>query len=116
MAKIAKTRKAKAKRTKVGAAKIGKVKPKAAKTGKAKTRAAKTTKARIGRAKTGKDKTKRTTVRSKAMPADSPPYKCETTDEPGVCLRFNRNPRTGQYNLPPGGIRVQCTDCENFFD
>jgi hypothetical protein len=45
-----------------------------------------------------------------------PPYKCQTTLEPGVCLRFNRNPATGQYNLPPGGIRVNCKDCEYFFD
>jgi hypothetical protein len=46
----------------------------------------------------------------------APPYKCQTTLESGVCLRFNRNPATGQYNLPPGGIRVSCTDCEYFFD
>ena len=45
-----------------------------------------------------------------------PPYKCETTGERGVCLRFNRNPRTGKYNLPPGGIRMRCSECEHFFD
>jgi hypothetical protein len=47
---------------------------------------------------------------------EQPPYKCETTDEPGVCLRFNRNPATGQYNLPRGGIRMNCADCEYWFD
>ena len=46
----------------------------------------------------------------------APPYKCETADEPGVCLKFYLNPRTGQYNLPPGGERVKCSDCEYFFD
>jgi hypothetical protein len=45
-----------------------------------------------------------------------PPYKCQTTLEPGVCLRFNRDPSTGQYNLPPEGIRVSCTDCQYWFD
>jgi hypothetical protein len=50
-----------------------------------------------------------------ARAAAGPPYKCQTTLEPGVCLRFNRNPDTGQYNLPPGGIRVSCTECEYFF-
>jgi hypothetical protein len=51
-----------------------------------------------------------------AIAGAGPPYKCETTLEPGVCLRFNRNPRTGQYNLPPAGERVNCTDCQYFFD
>ena len=45
-----------------------------------------------------------------------PPYKCETTGQQGTCLKFYRNPRTGQYNLPPGGERVKCSDCEYFFD
>jgi len=45
-----------------------------------------------------------------------PPYKCATTDEPGTCLRFNRNPRTGNYDLPPGGIKMKCSDCRYFFD
>ena len=52
----------------------------------------------------------------KAKPANLPPYKCETTDEPGVCLRFNRDPKTGRYNQPPGGIRMRCEECEYFFD
>jgi hypothetical protein len=116
MAKAAKTRKARTRKAKIGAGKTGKVKGRAAKTRKIKAKAAKTTKAGIGRAKTRKFKTKRKAVRSKAMPTGGPPYKCQTTDEPGVCLRFNRNPRTGQYNLPPGGTRVTCTDCEYFFD
>jgi hypothetical protein len=55
-------------------------------------------------------------LRTARAAAAAPPYKCATTLEPGVCLRFNRNPRTGQYNLPPGGIRVPCNTCEYFFD
>jgi hypothetical protein len=47
---------------------------------------------------------------------DPPPYKCATTEEQGVCLRFNRNPQTGQYDLPAGGIRVSCATCQYFFD
>jgi hypothetical protein len=53
-----------------------------------------------------------------APPADAsgdPPYKCEVTGESGICLRFNRNPVTGEYDLPPGGIRMPCSQCENFF-
>lgn len=45
-----------------------------------------------------------------------PPYKCETTDQAGTCLKFYLNPRTKQYNLPPGGERVNCTECEYYFD
>lgn len=63
-----------------------------------------------------KAKTKKAATKPKAMLSAAPPYKCETTDEPGTCLRFNRNPKTGQYNLPREGIRVNCTDCEFFFD
>src|ERR1700731_4199738 len=62
---------------------------------------------------------KKAKPRGAARPAAAggpPPYKCQTTLEPGVCLRFNRNPATGQYNLPPGGTRVNCSDCEYFFD
>jgi hypothetical protein len=67
--------------------------------------------------KTKKAGAKKVAARPKPKPgAAGPPYKCETTDEPGVCLRFNLNPRTGQYNLPPGGIKMNCTDCEYFFD
>ena len=63
-----------------------------------------------------KAKARKAVVRAKKKATDNPPYKCDTTGEPGVCLRFNRNPRTGQYNLPPRGIRVSCTDCKYFFD
>jgi hypothetical protein len=68
------------------------------------------------RVKKAAPRAKKAAPRAKIQVANGPPYKCETTDEPGVCLRFNRNPRTGQYNLPRGGIRVQCTECEYFFD
>ena len=45
-----------------------------------------------------------------------PPYKCMTTPVQGVCLRFNLDPATGQYNQPPGGIRMNCTACQYFFN
>jgi len=63
-----------------------------------------------------KARAKKAAAQPRAKADDGPPYKCQTTDEPGTCLRFNRNPRTGQYNLPPGGIRMKCADCEYFFD
>jgi hypothetical protein len=44
-----------------------------------------------------------------------PPYKCQTTLVQGVCLRYERNPATGQYDLPLGGQRVSCSECEYFF-
>ena len=73
-------------------------------------------KAKAQKANPKKAKTRKVAAKPKATPAVGPPYKCETTDEPGVCLKFNRNPRTGQYNLPREGTRVKCTDCEYFFD
>jgi hypothetical protein len=45
-----------------------------------------------------------------------PPYKCELTLVQGVCLRFNRDPVTGHYDSPPGGIRMRCADCQYFFE
>jgi len=43
------------------------------------------------------------------------PYKCETTIENNVCLKFYWNPTEQRYNLPPGGERVACSDCKYFF-
>ena len=47
---------------------------------------------------------------------NTPPYKCQRTIEDGVCLRFRLNQATGQYDLPPGGERVNCVDCAYFFE
>jgi hypothetical protein len=44
-----------------------------------------------------------------------PPYKCERTLEPGICLKFYLEATTGQYNQPPGGERVPCSTCKYFF-
>jgi len=44
-----------------------------------------------------------------------PPYKCARTIETDVCLKFYRNPANGLYDLPPGGERVDCTECQYFF-
>jgi hypothetical protein len=93
-------------------------KAKAKKTSKAKkAKTSSTTKKAKAKKASGAKKAKTKKAAPKAMlGAGPPPYKCDTTGEPGTCLRFNRNPKTGQYNLPPEGIRVNCTECEYFFD
>jgi hypothetical protein len=63
-----------------------------------------------------KGATKKSTARKltpKAAPF-RPPYRCQTTPEDGVCLRFNWNEAEQAYNLPTGGIRVSCLECEYF--
>lgn len=89
---------------------------KAKKTGTRKTavKRAATKKAKTKKAKTKKAPAKKSTTRG--GPTLGPPYKCDTTDEPGVCLKFNLDPRTGRYDQPPGGTRVKCSDCKYFFD
>jgi hypothetical protein len=42
------------------------------------------------------------------------PYRCVYTAQDDVCLRFEYNPATGRYDLPPGGVRVPCAQCEYF--
>jgi len=49
-------------------------------------------------------------------PSATPSYRCERTAEPGICLKFHRNPRNGLYDLPPGGEPMNCTDCLYFFE
>jgi hypothetical protein len=71
--------------------------------------------AKKGKAKAVKTRAKAKVRRRRAV-EPPPPYKCRTTLEPGWCLRFDQNPRTGQYNLPPGGTRVRCTECDYWFD
>ena len=44
-----------------------------------------------------------------------PPYKCEPTERQDVCLKFFWNPTDQAYNLPPGGVRVNCSECQSFF-
>jgi hypothetical protein len=44
-----------------------------------------------------------------------PPHKCARTQEQGVCLKFYPN-ANGHYVLPPGGERVNCTECLYFFE
>jgi hypothetical protein len=63
-----------------------------------------------------KGKTKSAKKAAKARAAPLPPYKCQTTLVAGTCLRFNLNPKTKQYDLPPGGIPMDCKDCKWFFD
>jgi|ERR1700722_8554024 hypothetical protein len=100
---------------------VRKVSAKKASTKKASAKKASAKKASTKKAGTKKSATKKAarkrapSTRPEISVAEPPPYKCATTDEPGVCLRFNRNP-TGQYNLPAGGIRMNCSDCQWFFD
>jgi hypothetical protein len=54
--------------------------------------------------------------RNNQSPDPNPSYRCERTAEPGICLKFYRNPRNGLYDLPPGGERVDCANCLYFFE
>ena len=41
-----------------------------------------------------------------------PPYICVPTGPPPApCLRFERDPATGEYAIPPGGIPMDCAAC-----
>jgi hypothetical protein len=100
------TKKSSAKKTPAKKAAAKKASAKKALTKKAGTKKSSTKKAARKRAPS---------TRPEISAVEPPPYKCETTDETGVCLRFNRNPVTGQYNLPAGGIRMNCSECQWFF-
>jgi hypothetical protein len=45
----------------------------------------------------------------------NPPYKCEPTAVDGVCLKYYWNPADQAYNLPPGGERLNCQECQYYF-
>jgi len=102
MAKKAKSKKA-TKKKKQKAAKVSgrKVKKTKAKTGAKKAKKAK---------KAAPKKAKKATVAPRAF---IPPYKCQTTLTPGVCIRLERDPQTGRYDQNPQ--RVPCSTCEYFF-
>ena len=41
-----------------------------------------------------------------------PPYICVTTGPPpALCLRYNLDPKTGEYSRPPFGIPMDCAAC-----
>jgi len=44
-------------------------------------------------------------------------YKCDPSGKPGSnrCLRFNWNPKTRNWDSPPEGIPMNCSDCKWFF-
>jgi C1A family cysteine protease len=44
-----------------------------------------------------------------------PPYRCQPTAEDGVCLKFSLNTHNGLYDIPPGGERINCSECSYFF-
>jgi hypothetical protein len=48
--------------------------------------------------------------------ASRPPYKCARTPNEQDCLKFYWNETEQRYNLPRGGERVRCADCEYYFD
>lgn len=103
-------------------AKRVKSKKKATKTAK-KKKATKVSARKVKKTKT-KKKAKKTKRAKKAAPKKAkkataaprafiPPYKCQTTLTPGVCIRFELDPHTGRYDQNPQ--RVPCSTCEHFF-
>jgi hypothetical protein len=41
-----------------------------------------------------------------------PQYICVPTGPPPApCLRYGRDPSTGDYNIPPGGVVMDCATC-----
>jgi len=41
-----------------------------------------------------------------------PPYICTPTGPPPApCLRFGRDPNTGEYSIPPYGVPMDCAAC-----
>jgi|SRR5882724_2354606 len=110
MAKKAKgkTSTAKSKKRKV-------VKSKSAK--KAKKQSASNKKGKQPKPKTLKKAAKKARApRSKALRAGAesffPPHKCERT--PSGCLKFFPD-KDGAYLLPPGGLAVDCAECQYWF-
>jgi hypothetical protein len=107
---VKKVKKATAKKT------ANKMRP--AKAGKAAKKAAKT----IRTKKAGKKKaTKKVAPRkigggwARALVGSVPDHRCQRTLEPGICLKFFFNPRSGEFDQPLGGERVPCSECQHFF-
>jgi hypothetical protein len=41
-----------------------------------------------------------------------PPFICVASGPPPApCLRYNRDPKTGEYSIPPFGIPMDCAAC-----
>jgi hypothetical protein len=41
-----------------------------------------------------------------------PAYICVPTGPPPApCLRYGRDPKTGEYSIPPNGTPMACSDC-----
>jgi C1A family cysteine protease len=61
-------------------------------------------------------------AQAKAAAPAGPPggilYKCDPSGAPGSgeCLRFNWNPGTNNWDWPPDGIPMTCSDCKWFFE
>jgi len=60
--------------------------------------------------------------KARAAIAGGPPggvlYRCDPAGAPGSnqCLRFDWNPQSQWWDYPPEGKRMNCSDCEWFFD
>ncbi len=51
-------------------------------------------------------------VATTAASMGPPPYICVPTGPPPFpCLRYHRDPNTGQYSIPPGGEPMDCATC-----
>jgi hypothetical protein len=83
---------------------------KKAKAAKAAPKKAAAKKAKAKKAKVKKVKAKK--AKKAAKKGFRPPYKCQKTLVPGVCLKFLYNANSGEYDL--GGDRVDCSSCEWF--
>jgi hypothetical protein len=85
----------------------------------AKKRKAKVTKKKAAAPKKAESKSR---AKARFAAAGGPPdgilYKCDPSGTPGSghCLRFNWNPKTQNWDTPPEGIPMNCSDCKWFFD
>jgi hypothetical protein len=99
-----------AKRKKAKKAKKGVATPK-------RTRKGAATKKRISSPK----KARKIASKTRVVAAGGPPggilYKCDPSGPPGSgqCLRFNWNPKSQNWDWPPEGIPMACSDCKWFF-
>ena len=51
-------------------------------------------------------------VATTAASMGPPPYICVPTGPPPApCLRFSRDPKTGDHTIPPFGEEMDCTTC-----
>lgn len=112
-----KAKKAKAKKAAKKAVKKAAKKMRPAKAGKAAKKAAKAVRAK----KAGKKLAKKAVPKkarvgaARALAGGEPDHRCQRTLDDGICLKFTFNAASGQFDLPRGGERVPCSECQHFF-